>query len=80
VVKEETGNNTLTREVLNANTARHAFGMIWPGYPRVLEKVGAAMIRAAERFCPAPCRFRAIIYDFQGVVAFDSHENEHKHN
>ena len=80
VVKEETGNNTLAREVLNANTARHAFGMIWPGYPRVLEKVGAAMIRAAERFCPAPCRFRAIIYDFQGVVAFDSHENEHKHN
>ena len=80
VVKEETGNNTLTREVLNANTARHAFGMLWPGYPRVLEKVGAAMIRAAERFCPAPCRFRAIIYDFQGVVTFDSHENEHKHN
>nr|WP_245532012.1 cobalt-precorrin-5B (C(1))-methyltransferase CbiD [Desulfobacter postgatei] len=73
VVKKETGNKTLARHVLNANTARHAFGMIWPEYPDVLEKVGRAMIRSAEKFCPAPCRFRAVIYDFQGTIAFDSH-------
>ncbi|MCG8552725.1 MAG: cobalt-precorrin-5B (C(1))-methyltransferase CbiD [Desulfobacterales bacterium] len=73
VVKTETGNRDLTRKVLTANTARHAFGMVWPGYPDVLENVGAAMIRSAEKFCPAPCRFRAVIYDFQGRVAFDSH-------
>ncbi len=73
VVKDVTGSNILSQEVLNANTARHAFGMIWPDYPDVLENVGAAMIRSAEKFCPAPCRFRAIIYDFQGAVAFDSH-------
>jgi cobalt-precorrin-5B (C1)-methyltransferase len=74
VVKDTTGNKTLAREVLNANTARHAFGMIWPGYPDVLEKVGAAMIRSAEKFCLASCRFRAVIYDFHGNVAFDSHQ------
>ena len=73
VVKKETGNTDLTRKVLTANTARHAFGMVWPDYPEVLENVGAAMIRSAEKFCPAPCRFRAVIYDFQGTVAFDSH-------
>jgi cobalt-precorrin-5B (C1)-methyltransferase len=73
VVKEETGNKTLAREVLNANTARHAFGMVRLDYPQVLEKVGTAMIRSAEKLCPAQCRFRAIIYDFQGTVAFDSH-------
>jgi cobalt-precorrin-5B (C1)-methyltransferase len=72
VVKDATGNKTLVQEVLNANTARHAFGMIWPDFPHVLEKVGTAMIRSAEKFCPAPCRFRAIIFDFQGAVAFDS--------
>jgi cobalt-precorrin-5B (C1)-methyltransferase len=72
VVGDETGNDALAREVLTANTARHAFGMIWPGYPRVLETVGRAMICSAERFCPASCRFRAVIYDFQGDVAFDS--------
>ncbi|NWH05299.1 cobalt-precorrin-5B (C(1))-methyltransferase CbiD [Desulfobacter latus] len=72
LVGDETGNHALAREVLNANTARHAFGMVWPGYPRVLERVGTAMIRSAEKFCPAPCRFRAVIYDFQGGVAFDS--------
>ena len=72
VVRKETGNNTLAREVLNANTARHAFGMVWPEYPRVLENLGAAMIRSAEKFCPAPCRFRAVIYDFEGAIAFDS--------
>ena len=76
VVKEETGNNSLTREVLNANTARHAFGMLWPGYPRVLEKVSAAMIRSAEKLCPAWCRFRIVIYDFQGAVAFDSYRRD----
>lgn len=73
VVREETGDKTLVRQVSNANTARHAFGMVWPGYPDVLERVGRAMLRSAERLCPAPCRFRTIIYDFQGAVAFDSH-------
>ncbi|NDY71255.1 cobalamin biosynthesis protein CbiD [Desulfobacter hydrogenophilus] len=73
VVSDETGNKTLAREVASANTARHAFGMLWPGYPDVLEKVGAAMIRSAEKFCPAPCRFRVVIYDFEGTIAFDSH-------
>ncbi len=38
VVKTETGNRDLTRKVLTANTARHAFGMVWPDYPDVLEK------------------------------------------
>lgn len=75
-VREETGNKILARQVLKANTARHAFGMIWPGYPRVLEKVGAAMIRSAQKFCPAPCRFRAVIYDFDGTIAFDSQQGE----
>jgi len=73
VVREETGDKTLVRQVSNANTARHAFGMVWPGYPDVVERVGRAMIRSAERLCPAPCRFRTIIYDFQGAIAFDSH-------
>ena len=73
IVKDVTGNKALALEVLNANTARHAFGMVWPDYPEVLESVGAAMIRSAKKFCPAPCRFRAVIYDFQGTVAFDSH-------
>lgn len=73
VVKDVTGSKTLARAVLNANTARHALGMIWPGYPDVLENVGTAMIRSAEKFCPAPCRVRSVIYDFQGDIAFDSH-------
>ena len=72
VVRKETCNKTLGREVSNANTARHAFGMVWPEYPGVLEKVGAAMIRSAKKNCPAPCRFRSVIYDFEGAVAFDS--------
>ena len=76
VVREETGNNTLVQEVSSANTARHAFGMIWPQYSGVLEKVGAAMIRSAKNFCPAPCQFRAVIYDFEGAVAFDSHRRK----
>jgi len=79
VVKEYTRNKPLARAVLDANTARHAFGMIWPEYPGVLEKVGMAIIRSAEKFCPAPCGFRAVIYDFQGAVAFDSHRRKNSH-
>lgn len=79
VVREQTCNKTLARHILNANTARHAFGMIWPGYPGVLEMVGGAMIRSAEKFCPGPCRFRAIIFDFHGAIAFDSHRREKSH-
>ncbi len=76
VVKAVTGNTDLAQEVSEANTARHAFGMVWPDYPAVLEKVGAAMIQSAVKFCPAPCRFRAVIYDFEGAVAFDSLKEE----
>ncbi|WP_321494429.1 cobalt-precorrin-5B (C(1))-methyltransferase CbiD [uncultured Desulfobacter sp.] len=76
VVQNVTRDENLARKVLDANTARHAFGMVWPAYPEVLEKVGCAMIRSAEKFCPAPCRFRTIIYDFQGTIAFDSHKIE----
>ena len=76
VVKEVTGNAKLSQEVSEANTARHAFGMVWPDYPGVLVKVGAAMIRSAEKFCPAQCRFRAVIYDFEGAIAFDSARKE----
>ncbi len=69
---EITGDKTLTDKISRANTARHAFGMVVPGYPKVLEKVGSAMIRSALGFCWGASRVRAVIFDFDGNVAFDS--------
>ena len=69
VVKEETGNNTLTREVLNANTARHAFGMIWPEYLDVLEKVGRTMITALPKnFARPRAGSGPLFMTFKGVL------------
>lgn len=69
---EITGNKALTGKISRANTARHAFGMVYPKYPKVLEQVGFSMIRWALKFCNGATCVRAIIFDFDGNVAFDS--------
>ena len=71
-VRKITGDDTLSGKIAKANTARHAFGMLWPGYGQVVKEVGCAMIRSASGFCDHASRVRAVIFDFDGNVAFDS--------
>ncbi len=68
-----TGDSKLAGEVLGANTARQAFGMVYPVYPEVMEHVAFSMIQSAMGFSRDSSRVRAIIFDFEGNVAFDSH-------
>ncbi|SHK66326.1 cobalt-precorrin-5B (C1)-methyltransferase [Desulfatibacillum alkenivorans DSM 16219] len=78
-VRELTEDDALAGEVARANTARHAFGMVYPDHPKVLERVGEHMIKSASGFCDGKSRIRAIIFDFEGNMAFDSMEGSQTH-
>lgn len=62
----------LSRQVAQANTARHAFDLIKTACPALIETVGNEIITAAGRFGGPHTAFRALIFDFNGEVCFDS--------
>lgn len=67
-----TGDEQLEEQIAAANTARHAFEYIYPGYPELLAFVGKKILENATRFSDQKLQIRAIIFDFEGRVAFDS--------
>jgi cobalt-precorrin-5B (C1)-methyltransferase len=69
---EETGNQALAAEVAKANTARHAFDLLMPGYPGVIQRVGREMLRQARRFSHDKLAVGAAILDYEGRPLFSS--------
>ena len=67
-----TRNSKLSRQILAANTARHAFDMIWPHHPQVMVKVGKQIIQSAKMFAGNKVQIECTIFDYNGEVAFDS--------
>lgn len=78
-VRVLTGDDSLVNEITQANTARQAFGIVYPLHANVLEYIGKSMIRSALTFSNSVCRIRAIIFDFDGNVAFDSQGGRQEH-
>jgi cobalt-precorrin-5B (C1)-methyltransferase len=70
--REATGVPTLAAAVRGCNTAREAFGLLAADYPAVIAAVGRRMRAAAGRFAGPAVELRAVIFDFEGRVAFDS--------
>ena len=69
----EVGSGTeLSRQVAEANTARQAFDLIKAACPALIEKVGNEIINAARQFGGPHMALRALIFDFNGKVCFDS--------
>jgi hypothetical protein len=74
----------LKKQIINANTTRHAFGFINPqyiesgfpesGYPEMIKFVGKKIIENAIKFSDDKLNIRVIIFDFDGKVALDSNE------
>jgi cobalt-precorrin-5B (C1)-methyltransferase len=62
----------LSQRILAANTARHAFDMIWPDHPQVIAHVGKQIIRAAKAFTDKNSRIQTVIFTYEGSVAYDS--------
>jgi cobalt-precorrin-5B (C1)-methyltransferase len=65
-------NSTLKAGILSANTARHAFDMIWPNHPEVIAHVGKQVLRSAKKFAGKTVKIECLIFDYEGSVAYDS--------
>ncbi|MCD4677388.1 MAG: cobalt-precorrin-5B (C(1))-methyltransferase CbiD, partial [Desulfobacula sp.] len=67
-----TGSRDIEKLIGGANTARHAFSFIYPEYPELICHVGKKIKENAKRFSDNKLKIRAIIFDFDGNIAFDS--------
>jgi cobalt-precorrin-5B (C1)-methyltransferase len=70
--REVIGDETLVTHIAGSNTARHAFTYIHPLHPDLICRVGEEIKASALRFCRNRVAIRAIIFDFEGRVVFDS--------
>ncbi len=69
-----TQNSNLSRKILAANTARHAFDMIYPDHPQVIAEVGKQVLSSAKMFAGKTVRLQCVIFDYEGSVAYASTE------
>ena len=67
-----TGDQQLADEVAGANTARHAFDLVHPVRPAVIERVGDRMVRAAAGFAGPDLSVRGVIFGYDETVGYDS--------
>ncbi|MCP4119037.1 MAG: cobalt-precorrin-5B (C(1))-methyltransferase [Desulfobacteraceae bacterium] len=70
--REITSDETLATNIARSNTARHAFTFIHPRHPGLISRVGEEIKASALGFCRNRVAIRAIIFDFEGRVVFDS--------
>lgn len=73
---EITGDAGLAARVRQGNTARHAFDMLWPEHPGVVQKVGQGMLAAARRFAGDALEVGGVIFGYEGEVIYNSHPEE----
>jgi cobalt-precorrin-5B (C1)-methyltransferase len=70
--REETGDAALAAAVKRANTARHAFDLLMPAHPGVIQRVGGEMLNQAGDLADGKLKVGAIIFDYQGSPLFRS--------
>jgi cobalt-precorrin-5B (C1)-methyltransferase len=62
----------LSASILSANTARHAFDMVFPKHPALIARVGQQVIASAKLFAGKAVQIQCVIFNYSGKVAFDS--------
>ncbi len=67
-----TGDPDLVDNIAQANTARYAFERLKPAHDNVIGLVGAKVVSAAASFAGPGMAVRAVIFGYDGTVAFDS--------
>ncbi len=70
--RERYPHETLAANIAGANTARHAFTFIYPDYPDLICRVGENIQGSALEFSHGKLLIRAVIFDFNGQIVFDS--------
>jgi len=68
----QTDDQRLAENIRGCNTAREAFGLIYPGYPVLLAETGKRILSAAGKFAGRGVKIQSVIFDYEGQVAFDS--------
>jgi cobalt-precorrin-5B (C1)-methyltransferase len=69
----EVNDSSLTEDILNANTARHAFDSIYGRHPELIAFVGKQVINSVKSFIKRKdVQIRSVIFDYEGKIAFDS--------
>jgi cobalt-precorrin-5B (C1)-methyltransferase len=71
-VLDISGDRKLAKNVLAANTARHAFDFIKEPCPEVINHVGRQIVKAAKNFAGNALSIRSIIFDYKGNIIFNS--------
>ncbi|MGD9731019.1 MAG: cobalt-precorrin-5B (C(1))-methyltransferase [Desulfamplus sp.] len=75
----DSGKYLLSEQIAASNTARHAFGYIYPDYPQLISYVGGKIVESALKFSNEislnRVKVRAVILDFDGNKIFDSYAN-----
>ena len=69
------GQSNLSREIMSANTARHAFDMVYPHHPEVIAQVGKKVVSSAAAFAGKKVQIDCVIFNYEGKAAFDSAKN-----
>ncbi len=67
-----TQDKLIIEKIEHSNSARHAFTYIYPDYPEIISCVGKKIVESANRFSHSKLKIRAIIFDFEGNIVFDS--------
>jgi cobalt-precorrin-5B (C1)-methyltransferase len=70
--KTITRNSNLSRKINAANTARHAFDMIYPDHPKVIAQVGKQVLSSAKVYAGKTVQIGCVIFDYDGKAAYDS--------
>lgn len=68
--REEIGDTALSEAVEQANTARHAFDLLMPAHPVVIQRVGEEMLKQACNFADGKQTVGAMILDYEGTPLF----------
>ena len=71
-VLDISGDQKLSKTVLAANTARHAFDLLQKPCPEAISHVGRQIVEAAKKFAGINLKIRSVIFDYHGNIYFDS--------
>jgi cobalt-precorrin-5B (C1)-methyltransferase len=69
---EITRDKDVSKTILAANTARHAFDIIQKPWPNVIYHVGREILDSAKKFAGTQLDIRSVIFDYRGNIFFDS--------
>ena len=73
-----TNDAKLANQIGSANTARHAFDLVYPKHPEVVCDVGKRIVASARKFSGTVNLIQVNLFDYSGQLIFDSDSQQEK--